>query len=517
MYLIDSEPTANVTIGLTSDDTSEGTVSPSSVVFTSANWDSPQIVTVTGANDAIDDGDIVYTIVTAASTSTDGTYDNVDLDDVSVTNVDNDTAGVTVSQTAGLITTEAGTGEDTFTIVLDSEPTADVSISVTSSDVTEGTVSATPLVFTSGNWSVAQTVTVTGVNDDVADGDIGYTIVTADASSSDPNYSGFVVSDVGVTNTDDDTSGIDVSPTSGLLTTEAGGSDSFTIVLQSEPTADVLISIASSDESEGTVSTSLLTFTSGDWNVGQSVTVFGVNDDVDDGNVGYTITTGDASSADSNYNGVVIPDPSVVNEDNDTAGITVSPTSGLTTTEAGAGADTFTIVLDSEPTADVSISLTSSNTSEGTVSPANVTFTSENWDAARTITVTGVDDTVDDGDIAYEIITGATSSTDSNYNDLLVDNVELTNIDNNPTITTTTVATAVVGSTYSQGLSATGGAGGYTWSIVSGTLPAGLSINGSIIEGTPTGTPDSYLFTLQVTDSSGQIDDQAITLTLDPS
>ena len=427
--VLDSEPTANVTIGLTSDDTSEGTVSPSSVVFTSANWDSPQIVTVTGVNDAVDDGDVVYTIVTAASTSTDGTYDNVDPDDVSVTNVDNDTAGVTVSQTAGLITTEAGTGEDTFTIVLDSEPTADVSISVTSSDVTEGTVSATPLVFTSGNWSVAQTVTVTGVDDDVDDGDIGYTIVTADASSSDPNYSGFVVSDVGVTNTDDDTSGIDVSPTSGLVTTEAGGSDSFTIVLQSEPTADVLISIASSDESEGTVSTSLLTFTSGDWNVGQSVTVSGVNDDVDDGDVGYTITTGDASSADSNYNGVVIPDPSVSNEDNDTAGITVSPTSGLTTTEAGAGEDTFTIVLDSEPTADVSISLTSSNTGEGTVSPANVTFTSENWNAARTITVTGVDDNVDDGDIGYTITTGNATSSDPNYDEFDVANVLVTNTD----------------------------------------------------------------------------------------
>ena len=51
-----------------------------------------------------------------------------------------------------------------------------------------------------------------------------------------------------------------------------------------------------------------------------------------------------------------------------TAGITVSPTSGLVTTEAG-GTATFTVVLTSQPTADVTIGLTSSDTTEGTVSP----------------------------------------------------------------------------------------------------------------------------------------------------
>ena len=46
----------------------------------------------------------------------------------------------------------------------------------------------------------------------------------------------------------------------------------------------------------------------------------------------------------------------VANTDNDTAGITVSPTSGLVTTEAG-GTATFTVVLDTQPTANVTIGL----------------------------------------------------------------------------------------------------------------------------------------------------------------
>ena len=56
-------------------------------------------------------------------------------------------------------------------------------------------------------------------------------------------------------------------------------------------------------------------------------------------------------------------------------GITVSPTSGLVTTEAG-GMDTFTVVLNTEPTADVTIRLSSSDTTEGTVVPPPIlTFT----------------------------------------------------------------------------------------------------------------------------------------------
>ena len=85
------------------------------------------------------------------------------------------------------------------------------------------------------------------------------------------------------------------------------------------------------------------------------------------------------------------------NADDDTAGITVSPTSGLTTTETG-GSGTFTVVLTTEPTADVTIGLTSDDVTEGTVAPASLTFTAANWNTPQTVTVTGVDDVVDDGD-----------------------------------------------------------------------------------------------------------------------
>ena len=104
-------------------------------------------------------------------------------------------------------------------------------------------------------------------------------------------------------------------------------------------------------------------------------------------------------------------DVSVTNTDNDTAGITVTPTVGLTTTEAG-GTATFTVVLDAQPTADVTIGLSSGDTSEGTVAPAALTFTAATWNTAQTVTVTGVNDDLDDGDIAYSVVTAAATSGD---------------------------------------------------------------------------------------------------------
>lgn len=108
---------------------------------------------------------------------------------------------------------------------------------------------------------------------------------------------------------------------------------------------------------------------------------------------------------------------------------TVTPTSGLTTTEAG-GTATFTIVLNSQPTGSVSIPLTSSDLTEGTVSPASITFTTANWNVPQTVTVTGVEDVLVDGNIAYTIITGAATSTDANYSGVNAADVAVTNTDN---------------------------------------------------------------------------------------
>ena len=110
-------------------------------------------------------------------------------------------------------------------------------------------------------------------------------------------------------------------------------------------------------------------------------------------------------------------------------GIMVNPTTGLVTTEAG-GTATFTVVLTSRPVADVTVALSSSDSSEGTVGPAVLTFTAGNWNAPQTVTVTGVDDSLCDGNVAYTILTAAARSTDVGYNNRDPANVTAANRDN---------------------------------------------------------------------------------------
>src|SRR4029077_538040 len=69
-------------------------------------------------------------------------------------------------------------------------------------------------------------------------------------------------------------------------------------------------------------------------------------------------------------------------------------------------------------------------------------------------------------------------------------------------INTTSLADGVVGAPYTQTLSATGGDANYTWSLSSGTLPAGLSLSTSgVISGTPTAVSAGASFTVQVQDT----------------
>src|SRR5438309_1023761 len=237
--------------------------------------------------------------------------------DVAVTNTDNDTAGISVIPTSGLTTTEGG-GTATFTVALTSQPTANVTIGLSSSDLTEGTVAPASVTFTPASWNTAQTVTVTGVDDFVADGAVAYTIVTAAATSTDPGYNGMDPADVAATNTDDDTAGITVTPTSVLTSTALFRSATFTVALTSQPTANVTIGLSSSDLTEGTVAPASVTFTPANWNTAQTVTVTGVDDYAVDGAVAYTIVTAAAIGRAGSRDGVEAADGAVPDADKGT-------------------------------------------------------------------------------------------------------------------------------------------------------------------------------------------------------
>jgi hypothetical protein len=227
-----------------------------------------------------------------------------------------DEAGITVEPSVGLTTSEGG-GSSEFTVVLDSVPSASVTIYLHSADASEGSISPNVLTFDEMDWDFTQSVTVTGVDDSLVDGDVEYTIVTDAAESDDPNYDELDAADVVVTNTDDDTTGFVLDPSDGVITTEMGGSRTFSVALVSEPTHDVTVSLSSDDSGEGSPTVDSLVFTATNWSDPQTVTVSGVDDDLIDGPTDYAIIVGPATSDDAAFDGMASVEVDSINIDND--------------------------------------------------------------------------------------------------------------------------------------------------------------------------------------------------------
>ncbi|MFA6024521.1 MAG: S-layer homology domain-containing protein [Candidatus Gracilibacteria bacterium] len=221
--------------------------------------------------------------------------------------------------------------------------------------------------------------------------------------------------------------------------TEGGATDSYTVALTAAPSATMGFKIT--PDAQLTVTPSSLIFDATNWSVPQMVTVTAVDDSSVEGTHSGVLTHSlsiydtDASTAVPNLTATITDNdtsPTTPTTPTETGTISVSTISG-NTTEAG-GTATFTMVLSKQPTADVSVGLSSSDTTEGTVSPSSVTFTTATWSTPQTITVTGVADSSDDADVAYSIITAAAISTDAAYNGVNPGDVSVTNVNSGEVI-----------------------------------------------------------------------------------
>ncbi len=106
-----------------------------------------------------------------------------------------------------------------------------------------------------------------------------------------------------------------------------------------------------------------------------------------------------------------------------------TPTNSSTVTEAGS-TSTFTVRLEKAPSANVTVALSIGDSTEGSVSPSTLTFTTQNYGTAQTVTVTGVDDNIEDGSQDFFVVLNPASSGDSTYNGLSNVNVRMTTTDN---------------------------------------------------------------------------------------
>ena len=319
---------------------------------------------------------------------------------VTLTITDNDTAGVTLSTgTVSLAKGAAGT----YTAVLDTQPTADVTVTATSGSVGRATVSAAR-TFTSSNWDTVQTFTVNAVA-------AGTSVVTHAATSTDTNYGIGSAGTVTVTVTETATppSTLRLS-TNAARVAEDSGSVTVTARLNTAATSPVTVTVTAENESTADSGDYTLpaafTIPTGQLSVTATITITDDRDDEPDEMVVLS-----ASAASLTVTGVTF-----TIAENDDHGVTVRrPTArnvfvGRT--------ENYQVRLNTRPTADVTVTASSGNPEYATVTPAALTFTTDNWNTRQTFKLTGVE-------TGTSTVTHAVSGTDPKYpTTMIVDSVE---------------------------------------------------------------------------------------------
>ena len=414
--VLQSQPSGDVIVTPQSSDTKKVTVSEA-ITFTMMNWKTSQEITVTGINDDIDNADNKRTATISHNVSGGG-YDDVDANLITITVTDDDIAGFTVTQPPP----EVDEGDSvTYTIKPNAEPTGLVTVTMTSADTTIATVTPT-ITFTAGDWD-AKPITITGVHDFIDSAGrqvaIRHAIQTAAAE-----YAGVTIAEQTITVADVDVAGVTVTVDANFSVAENAGTKTYTVVLDSKPQGTVTVTPLSSDQSAATVSS--VTFDASDWNVAKEITVTGVDDDVDNADNKRTVTISHGVSGDDNYDGelAVASVEVIVTDDDDVAGVTVTP-EALTVTENG-DAGTYEIVLDTKPEATVTVT-PSGDDHTLTVTPATLTFTANDWATPQTITVTGVNDNKVNNPLRTATISHSVTNGDAKYiGSLEIDSVTVT-------------------------------------------------------------------------------------------
>ncbi|MEG4070563.1 DUF4347 domain-containing protein, partial [Microcoleus sp. Pol11C2] len=406
-----SEPTAPVNISFNTGNA----ISPiAQITFDSTDWNVEKTVTVTAIDDNVAQGTHSGTIAHTV-TSSDASYNAKAIPDVTASITDNDSPGVSIVQSAGSTNIAEGGAAATYGVVLTTAPAANVTINF----ATGSQISAiAPLTFTPTNWNVAQDVTVSAIEDSIAEATHSGTIAHTSVSD-DTLYNGLTISPVTATIADNDTAGVTISATSTTATEGGATGGIYSVKLKSEPLAPVTVSFATGEPINPIAP---ITFDSTNWNVDRTVTVSAIDDSIAQGTHGGTITHTSAST-DTKYNALTISPVTATIADNDTAGVTISPTS-TTANEGGAG--TYSIQLTSVPTAPVTISFANGSQINAI---ADVTFDSTNWNIPKAVTVTATDDAVVEGNHTGSISHTAVSA-DTKYSALPIPGVTVAIADN---------------------------------------------------------------------------------------
>ena len=297
---------------------------------------------------------------------------------------------LTIAQGNGLSVSEEGES-DSYTVKLSRLPTGTVTIRIPDTDDLE--ITPNTLVFTMTNYSRAQVVTVSAV-DDVNFEQTHTAVILHRASGG--GYGAAGGHPVSVRVTDNDRFMIIVSQSAGSThVIEGGRPDFLSLRLNSDPAAEATVTITADDQLVTSAST--FKFTRANWGSLVEFAVFAVDDDLMEGDHTGTLTfTLSGASRPAPVAELII---SISDEHSPALRITESD--GATAVAEAGGQDTYTIVLPRRPASAVTVAI---RPEEGLrASPTQVVFSRTDWDQPRTVTVEAVDDDLSEGEHVHHI------------------------------------------------------------------------------------------------------------------
>ncbi len=415
-----SEPTATVTVTITGQATTDLTVNPTSLTFTTGGaniWNTAQMVTVSANHDhdgAADDA------VTLQHTASGGDYGDA-TSEVEVTIVEDDVLGLVLSNKSLSITE----GDDeTYTVRLGTEPNAAVTVAITGQSSTDISLIPASLTFNVSGpniWSTAQTVTVSANEDDDAATDAA---VTLSHTASGGDYAG-KVSQIEVTITENDK--IELVIDKEMLTVAEGGDATYTVKLGSTPTDMVTVAITGQSGTDVSPDLATLTFMPSGaniWSTAQTVTV-SANED-DDAVTDAVVTLAHTASGGGYAN--VTDEVDVTITENDEIALIFSKNK-ITVDEGGRA--TYTVRLASKPTAHSTLILSNFAGTDINVVPRTMDFLLplQPWDEEKTVTVTARNDDDATSDATVTLLHRMWGEVGSNYRGVVTGKVEVTIIE----------------------------------------------------------------------------------------
>ena len=383
---------------------------------------------------------------------------------------------ITIAQSGGFTLVDEGSNtSDTFTVVLSEAPTSEVSIHVGSgvgalgthqvlftSEITTTPTATAILTFTSSNYYVAQTVTVTAVDDSMGEGR-HTAVITARVNGSPSRFQGVVAASFTAEITDNDKALLLADTAGSTDVTEGGVTDSYTVALSMQPTGTVVVEPYNVSSAQMIFSPATLAFSSTNYSVPRVITVTAIDDSAVEGYhtqlIGHTV----ANYFNTNREQAAPTSLTANISDNDSRVLISETGTGTTVREGGGVTDTYTVVLLTAPTGHVSVTIgdgmylwqeVPSGTDYGVThdvtfvtagttnatSTVTLTFTPSNYSTAQFVTVTAYDDRIKEGvekiSITHHVrsvtSTGGTTGSviDSTYNEMNANRVVVTVLDN---------------------------------------------------------------------------------------